>query len=76
MFADSPPLYPDSIKMATVGSFGYINKLIPFQYRFEVMLAKKWQGLGIGIYKEHKNFDWWAGTKEYYKLKCDFKVDD
>jgi len=76
-FVDSPPLYPDSIKIATVGSFGIPVKLAPFEYRFEVMLANKWQGIGggVGIYKEQPNFDWWAETKEYYKLKCDFKVE-
>ena len=70
-FAGSPPLYPDSTKIATVGSFGLTKKLVPFEYRFEVMLAKKYQGMGngVGIYKEQPNFDWWAGTKEYYKLK-------
>ena len=76
-FVDSPPLYPDSTKVATVGSFGIPRKLIPFEYRFEVMLSKEYQGMGngIGIYKEQPNFDWWAGTKEYYKLKYDFKID-
>jgi len=75
MFVDSPPLYPDSIKYATVGSFGLTKKLVPFEYRFEVMLADKWQSQGIGVYKELKHIIWWAGTKNYYKLKYDFKVD-
>ena len=76
-FVGSPPLYPDSSKYATVGSFCLSRKLIPFEYRFEVMLVKgKWQSNGIGVYKELNNFVWWAGTKEYYKLKYDFKVDD
>jgi hypothetical protein len=74
-FMDSSPLYPDSTKIASVGSFGLRNKLVPFDYRFEVTLAKVWQSTGIGIYDEHKNFIWWAGTKEYYKLVCDFKIE-
>lgn len=74
-FVDSPPFYPDSIKIASVGSFGLAKKLIPFDYRFEVMLAKKWQSIGIGIYEEHKNFVWWAGTKEYFILTHDFKIE-
>jgi len=74
-FVDSPPLYPDSTKIASVGSFGLSRKLVPFDYRFEVMLAKEWQSIGIGIYEEHKNFIWWAGTKEYYKLTYDFKIE-
>ena len=74
-FVDSPPLYPDSTKIASVGSFGLTKKLIPIDYRFEVMLAKEWQSTGIGIYKEHENFIWWAGTKEYYKLTHDFKIE-
>lgn len=72
-FAYSSPLYPDSVKTATVGSFGLTKKLVPFDYRFEVMLAKEWQSTGIGIYKEHKNIVWWGGVKEYYKLECNFK---
>lgn len=75
-FVDSPPLYPDSTKLATVGSFGLTKNLTPFKYRFEVMLADKWQSQGIGVYKERQNFVWWVGTKEYYKLKYDFKVDE
>lgn len=75
-FVGSPPLYPDSTKIATVGSFGLNRNLVPFNYRFEVMLAKKWQSQGIGVYEERKNFGWWAGTKEYYKLKYDFKIDE
>jgi hypothetical protein len=75
-FGDSPPLYPDSTKYATVGSFGLSRTLTPFEYRFEVLLAKKWQSQGIGVYKERQNIDWWAGTKEYYKLTYDFKVNE
>jgi len=74
-FVDSPPLYPDSTKYATVGSFGLTKKLIPFEYRFELMLANKWQSQGIGIYDERKDFIWWAGTKEYLMLRYDFKID-
>jgi len=76
-FGGSPPLYPDSTKIATVGSFGYKNKLIPFEYRYEVLYGKKYQSLGNGIgkYEEKDNFCWWAGTKEYYKLKYDFKIE-
>ena len=55
-FVDSPPLYPDSTKIASVGSFGIRKKLVSFDYRFEVMLAKKWQSIGIGIYEENQNF--------------------
>lgn len=74
-FADSPPLFPDSTKIATVGSFGLTKKLFPADYRFEVMLAKKWQSTGIGIYEEHEKFIWCAETKEYYKLTHDFKTE-
>lgn len=76
MFGDSPPLYPDSTKIATVGSFGYTSRLLPFNYRFNVMLAKKYQSIGVGVFDERKNFIWWADTKEFYKLTYDFKVDE
>ena len=39
------------------------------------MVAKKWQSIGIGIYEENKKFIWLAGTKEYYKLTHDFKIE-
>lgn len=75
-FIESPPLYPDSTKIATVGSFGVAKELNPFEYRFEVLLAKKWQSQGIGIYKEQELFNWWAGIKEYYKLIYDFNIEN
>ncbi len=71
---DTYPLYPDSTKIASVGTFGLTRRLKPFNYQFEVMVAKKWQPTGIGIYKEHNNFIWRAVTKEYYRLKYDFKI--
>lgn len=74
-FVGSPPMCPDSTKLATVGSFGYRSKLMPFEYRFEVMLAKEWQSQGIGVLEERENFIWWAGTKDYYKLIYDFKIE-
>jgi len=76
MFVDSPPLYPDSTKIATVGSFGYRSRLLPFDYRFNVMLAKKYQSIGVRVFDERKNFVWWADTKEFYKLTYDFKIDE
>lgn len=75
-FISSHPLYPDSTKYATVGSFGLNRKLAPFKYRFEVLLAKKWQSQGIDAYKEQQNISWWAETKEYYKLVYDFVVNE
>ncbi len=66
------PLYPDSTKIASVGTFGLTNKLKHYDYRFEVMVAKKWQPTKIEIYKEHNNFIWRAVTKEYYRLQYDF----
>jgi len=75
-FAGSPPLYPDSTKIASVGSFGLSNKLVPFDYRFEVLLANKWQSQGVGVIEDRINFVWWAATKEYYKLMYDFKIRD
>lgn len=75
-FADSPPFYPDSTKTATVGSFGLYKSLPPFNYQFEVMLAKKWQSQGIGVFLEKKNFVWWTGTKEFYRLKYNFKIEE
>ena len=74
-FIDSPPLYPKSTKIATVGSFGLSRKLKSFEYRFEVLLKKKYEVIW-NIYKEQPNFVWEESTNEYFKLKYDFKVDE
>lgn len=74
MFENSPPLYPDSTKIAMVGSFGIYKQLPPFKYRYELLLSKKWESLGIGVFLDKDDFVWWAGTKEFYKLTYDFEV--
>lgn len=74
-FVDLPPLYPGSVKLATVGSFGLTEKLPPFDYRFEVMLAKNRQSTRVEIYKKQKKSIWWAKTNEYYQLEYNFKIE-
>lgn len=74
MFGDSPPLYPDSTKIAMVGSFGLFKQLPPLKYRYELLLSNKWESLGVGVFLDKDDFVWWAGTKEYYKLTYDFEV--
>ncbi len=45
-FVNAPPLYPDSTKIATIGSFGLQNRLNSYwDYKFEVMLAKTYQSV-------------------------------
>lgn len=73
-FVDSPPLFPDSTKIATVGSFGLYKRLPPFKYKYELLLSKKWESPGIGVFLDKADFVWWAGTKEYYKLNYDFEI--
>jgi len=75
-FANSSPLFPDSSDLALVGSFGYSNKLEPANYIYEVRLAKKFQSSGVREYFEKENFKWWADTKEFYVLKCEFEIKE
>jgi hypothetical protein len=77
MFVDSPPLYPDSSKVATVGSFGVLKKLPPHKYKYELLYSTKYQssGKGIGVYEDKRLFVWWAGTKEYYKIIYQFEIE-
>jgi hypothetical protein len=74
-FVDSPPLYPDSTKISTVGSFGLYKKLPPHKYKYELLFSKKNISQGIGILLDKNAFVWWAGTKDYYQLNYDFEVE-
>lgn len=75
-FVENPPLYPDSTKIASVGSFGMFRKMPLGRYIFELKYSTKDRTRGIEIYKENNAFAWWAGTKEYYVLKCNFEVKE
>jgi|SRR5665647_50372 len=79
LFADSPPLYPDSSKIATVGSFGYkaFRKPEFKDCRFVVWYKTHWSPRGKNtLLKQEKELYWWAETTENYKLTCDFKIDN
>ena len=75
-FADSPPLFPDSSTYASVGSFGYRNKLYPSQYQFEINLFNKLQTATKQIPSESKELIWYVDTKQYWKLKYDFEIEE
>jgi hypothetical protein len=73
-FVDSPPLLPDSSKIATVGSFGLLKILPKCYYTYEVFLSKKPFNFGLSKYLD-KNVEWWANTKELYRLRYKFKIE-
>ena len=75
-FEMTPPLYPDSMTLATVGSFGLTNNLAPFEYRYEVKMTNKRRSQVMELYKEREAFVWWTEIMGYYRIKYDFKVEE
>ncbi|MBI5403962.1 MAG: hypothetical protein HY959_11225 [Ignavibacteriae bacterium] len=75
-FTNSPPLYPDSSDLALVGSFGYSNNLEPAKYIYEIRLGKEFQPIGVSKFLEKEDFEWWADTKQFYVLKCEFEIKE
>ena len=73
-FAGSSPLYPDSISLATVGSFGYPKNLPSNKYKYEILYTtNKNQKRGYSLYKEDKSCIWYIGDKNFYKLIYEFE---
>ena len=74
-FVDSPPLFPDSSKIATVGSFGVYNKLPNFFYIYELLFSKNGNTHGLSKYLDNRCMEWWAITEEFYRLLYKFKIE-
>ena len=68
------PLYPDSSTIATVGTWGYKNHLIKNKYKFELLFTTNWFSRGLSKYKDTDSINWWAGTKEFYRLIYKFEI--
>ena len=73
-FAPEAPLYPDSSKIASVGSFGIFSVMPKLKYLFTLLCSTKEQSTGVPEYKTTDYCSWWAGTKEYYKIEYEFEV--
>ena len=73
-FVGEPPLSPDSSRIASVGSFGMFKRLAKTSYCYELLFTKNQKSRGAGLYKNHKTFQWWETTDEFYRLKYKFKI--
>lgn len=74
-FVDSPPLYPDSSKIATVGSFGLYRNLPNFFYKYELLLSKTGNSHSLSKYVDDNYMEWWTMTENFYRLTYKFKID-
>jgi hypothetical protein len=74
-FAGGSPLFPDSVTLAWVGSFGWRNELLKNRYKYTLIYTTdKKDVIGVKQYLEKDNFIWWADTKKYYRLIYEFDV--
>ena len=75
-FAGGSPLFPDSVTVAQVGSFGWRNELPKVRYKYTLLYTTDRRSVGGGVrqYLEKDNFVWWADTKKYYRLIYEFDV--
>jgi hypothetical protein len=73
-FVDSPPLLPDSIKIATVGSFGAYYKLPKCSYKYELLLSNT-STHGLTKHIDNDCMEWWATTENFYRLIYKFKIE-
>ena len=73
-FNSEPPLYPDSEKMAWVGSFG--KKITPGKYRFNLYYSTedKLKGTFRKIC-ENASFRWWSDVQNWHLLTCEFEAN-
>jgi len=75
-FALHPPLYPDSTKLAWVGSFGWRNNLPKNRYKYTLLYTtNENSSIGAKQYLEKDNFVWRTDTKKYYQLIYEFDIE-
>ena len=72
-WADEPPLYPDSVKPAWVGSSG--ARIPPGKYRFNLYYSTEnnIKGAATKIY-ESDTFRWWSSVQNWHLLTCEFET--
>ena len=69
-----PPLYPNSEKMAWVGSFGI--KITPGKYRFNLYYSTEDKSKGTSeLTSETDSFRWWSNVQNWHLLTCEFEKD-
>ena len=74
-FVRRPPLYPDSSKIASVGTWG-IDSLQKGSYKYELAVSTMWNGVEgeVNEYLDHDSIKWQAGVHKYYKLEYEFEI--
>lgn len=73
-FVDMQHLYPDSSRIAMVGSFGLFNKLPPNNYEYKLLFSTTGNTHGYRKYLDNVTTEWWAKTESFYKLIYDFEI--
>lgn len=74
-FAGGSPLFPDSMTVAWVGSFGWRSELPKNRYKYTLLYTTdKNSSSGLRKHLERDSFIWWADTKKYYRLIYQFEV--
>lgn len=69
-----PPLYPNSEKMAWVGSFGI--KITPGKYRFNLYYSTEDKSKGTSeLTSETDSFRWLSDVQNWHLLTCEFEKD-
>ena len=75
-FEGGSPLFPDTVAVAWVGSFGWRNALPKNRYKYTLLYTTdKNISKGVRQRLEKDNFIWWADTKKYYRLIYEFDVE-
>jgi hypothetical protein len=75
-FAGALPLFPDSVTITQVGSFGWRNDLPKNHYKYTLLYTTdKNISRGAKRYLETDNFVWWARTTKYYRLMYEFDIE-
>ncbi|MCR5513394.1 MAG: hypothetical protein K6F43_07505 [Prevotella sp.] len=72
-WTDEPPLYPDSVKLAWVASFG--ARIPPGKYRFNLYYSteNKIKGSTTKLF-ESDTFRWWSSVQNWHLLTCEFET--
>lgn len=73
-FVDLHPLYPDSSRIAMVGSFGLFNKLPPNKYEYKLLFSTTGNSQGYRKYLDNDTTEWLAKTESFYKLIYEFEI--
>ena len=74
-WTEEPPLYPDSVKLAWVGSSG--RRIPPGRYRFNLYYSTEnnIKGSATKIY-ESDTFRWWSSVQNWHLLTCEFETKE